>query len=144
MPKEGACSKTTAARATTLGRWANGLLPTTRWPSLICADQAYLTGKEYRQIIMFLRRWDNVGPPTPPVAPSPKRLIFSQPISEPSKETQPVVSAPPPPSGEGPFQPRGDAEPPQAGPSGAGNIPPPRPASALPNPIERPGSIAPE
>ena len=28
-------------------------------------DQAYLTGKEYRQIIFFLRRWDDVGPPTP-------------------------------------------------------------------------------
>src|SRR5689334_10781451 len=24
-------------------------------------DQAYLTGKEYRQIMYFLRRWDNVG-----------------------------------------------------------------------------------
>ena len=30
-------------------------------------DQAYLTGKEYRQIIHFLRRWDDVGPPTPAV-----------------------------------------------------------------------------
>src|SRR3954447_9038621 len=45
-------------------------------------DQAYLTGKEYRQIIHFVRRWDNVGPPTPALQPSPKRLIFSQPISE--------------------------------------------------------------
>jgi hypothetical protein len=45
-------------------------------------DQAYLTGKEYRQIIHFLRRWDDVGPPTPPVDPSPKRLIFSHPIEE--------------------------------------------------------------
>src|SRR6516165_8576296 len=32
-------------------------------------DQAYLTGKEYRQIILFLRRWDDVGPATPPVEP---------------------------------------------------------------------------
>src|SRR5262245_13738828 len=31
-------------------------------------NQAYLTGKEYRQIILFLRRMDNVGPPTPPAA----------------------------------------------------------------------------
>lgn len=45
-------------------------------------DQAYLTGKEYRQIIQFLRRWHDVGPATPDVEPSPKRLIFSQPISE--------------------------------------------------------------
>jgi hypothetical protein len=106
-------------------------------------NQAYLTGKEYRQIIMFLRRWDNVGPPTPPVGPSPKRFVFSQPISELKKETQPVVSAPPPPAGEGPFQPPAAAEPPEGGPSGARNVPPPRPASALPNPIERSGSIGP-
>jgi hypothetical protein len=45
-------------------------------------DQAYLTGKEYRQIIHFLRRWDNIGPPTPATEPSPKRLIFAQPIAE--------------------------------------------------------------
>ena len=45
-------------------------------------QQAYLTGKEYRQIIHFLRRWHDVGPPTPDVEPSPKRLIFSQPIGE--------------------------------------------------------------
>ena len=45
-------------------------------------DQAYLTGKEYRQIIQFLRRADDVGPPTPSTATSPKRLVFSQPISE--------------------------------------------------------------
>jgi mono/diheme cytochrome c family protein len=45
-------------------------------------EQAYLTGKEYRQIIHFLRRWDDVGPPTPDVEPSPRRLVFSQPISE--------------------------------------------------------------
>src|SRR6516165_4148701 len=45
-------------------------------------SQAYLTGKEYRQIIHFLRRWDNVGPPTPAMEPSPKRLIFAQPIAE--------------------------------------------------------------
>jgi hypothetical protein len=45
-------------------------------------DQAYLTGKEYRQIIHFLRRWHDVGPATPDIEPSPKRLTFSQPISE--------------------------------------------------------------
>ena len=45
-------------------------------------EQAYLTGKEYRQIIHFLRRWHDVGPPTPEVGPSPKRLTFGQPIPE--------------------------------------------------------------
>jgi hypothetical protein len=45
-------------------------------------DQAYLTGKEYRQIIHFFRRWHDIGPATPPVEPSPKRLTFSQPIPE--------------------------------------------------------------
>ena len=39
-------------------------------------DQAYLTGKEFRQIIAFLRRWQDVGPPTPDVGPSPKRFVF--------------------------------------------------------------------
>jgi hypothetical protein len=45
-------------------------------------DSAYLTGKEYRQIIHFLRRWHDVGPPTPDVEPSPKKLIFDRPIPE--------------------------------------------------------------
>ena len=45
-------------------------------------EQAYLTGKEYRQLIHFLRRWHDVGPPTPDVEPSPRRFIFAQPISE--------------------------------------------------------------
>jgi hypothetical protein len=45
-------------------------------------DSAYLTGKEYRQLIYFMRRWADVGPPTPDVPPSPRRFFFSQPISE--------------------------------------------------------------
>jgi hypothetical protein len=45
-------------------------------------EQAYLTGKEYRQIIHFLRRWHDVGPPTPEVEPTPKRFFFAQPILE--------------------------------------------------------------
>jgi hypothetical protein len=45
-------------------------------------EQAYLTGKEYRQLIHFLRRWQDIGPPTPDVPPSPKRFFFSQPITE--------------------------------------------------------------
>lgn len=49
-------------------------------------EQAYLTGKEYRQLIHFLRRWHDVGPPTPDVEPSPKRFFFSRPIRELRKE----------------------------------------------------------
>ena len=45
-------------------------------------EQAYLTGKEYRALITYMRRWHDVGPPTPDVAPSPKRFFFSQPINE--------------------------------------------------------------
>lgn len=45
-------------------------------------EQAYLTGAEYRALIHFLRRWHDLGPPTPPLEPGPKRLIFSQPIAE--------------------------------------------------------------
>jgi hypothetical protein len=71
--------------------------------------QAYLTGKEYRQIIMFLRRWHDVGPPTPPVGPSPKRGVFSQPISELRPAPPSADAAPPPPPGAGPFQQPGAA-----------------------------------
>jgi hypothetical protein len=45
--------------------------------------RANLTGKEYAKLMEFLRRWHDVPPPNPEVAePSPKRLIFSQPIQE--------------------------------------------------------------
>jgi hypothetical protein len=46
--------------------------------------RANLTGKEYAKVMEFLRRWHDVPPPTnPPIEqPSPKRLIFSQPIPE--------------------------------------------------------------
>jgi len=90
-------------------------------------DQAYLTGKEYRQIILFLRRWDNLGPPTPPVEPSPKRFVYSQPISELRGESQAAGSAaPPPPPGTGPWR--------QPIPAGAPPTQPPAPD--LPAPIE--------
>jgi hypothetical protein len=45
-------------------------------------EQAYLTGREYRQLLHFLRRWSDLGPPTPDVEPSPKRFFFSQPLNE--------------------------------------------------------------
>src|SRR5262249_24233308 len=45
-------------------------------------EQAYLTGKEYRQLIHFLRRWQDIGRPPPDVEPWPKRFFSSQPIPE--------------------------------------------------------------
>jgi hypothetical protein len=45
-------------------------------------EQAYLTGAEYRALIHFLRRWHDVGPPTPEAVPPPKRFEFSQPIPD--------------------------------------------------------------
>jgi hypothetical protein len=44
--------------------------------------RANLTGKEYAKVMEFLRRWHDVPPPHPPVEPSPKRLIFAQPLNE--------------------------------------------------------------
>jgi len=87
-------------------------------------DMAYLTGKEYRQIIMFLRRWDNVGPPTPAVGPGPKRFVYSQPVNE-LKGDSPAASSAPPPNGPGPWP----------GPDAAGAKPPQEPAPELPAPI---------
>ncbi|MFI5455655.1 MAG: hypothetical protein ACHRXM_09405 [Isosphaerales bacterium] len=90
-------------------------------------DQAYLTGKEYRQIMYFLRRWNDVGPPTPPVEQSPKRFVFSQPLSDLRGETSAADSAaPPPPPGPSPWK--------QVSPAGA--PPTQQPASGLPAPIE--------
>jgi hypothetical protein len=53
-----------------------------------------LTGEEYAKLLEFLRRWHDVPSPTPPMEPSPKRLIFSQPVAE-LREEQ---AAPPPPA----------------------------------------------
>ncbi len=68
--------------------------------------RANLTGKEYAKVMEFLREWNDIPPPTPPVPPSPKRLIFSQPITElqPKPEAPggqrpgPQAEAPPPPT----------------------------------------------
>ena len=63
--------------------------------------RANLTGKEYAKLNEFLRRWHNIPPPNPPVEPSPKRLTFSQPISElreqPAAEQAPAPKPLPPP-----------------------------------------------
>jgi hypothetical protein len=70
--------------------------------------RANLTGKEYAKLMEFLRRWHDVPPPNPPVEPSPKRLIYSQQMSElqpqePKPEAKPEVLPEPRriPDGEG-------------------------------------------
>jgi hypothetical protein len=105
--------------------------------------QAYLTGKEYRQIMYFLRRWNKVGPPTPPVEPSPKRMVFSQPIAELRGEAAKASPpAAPPPTGPGPFQRSGaggvdTASPPAPAPAPAAGAASPQPAgSRLPSSLE--------
>jgi hypothetical protein len=53
--------------------------------------RANLTGEEYRKLMVFLRYWHDIPAQTPPIEPSPKRFIFSQPLSElrPQKPTAP-------------------------------------------------------
>jgi len=58
--------------------------------------RANLTGKEYAKLMEFLRRWHDMPPPSPPPEPSPKRLIFSQPIPE-LRPQEPVKPELPPP-----------------------------------------------
>jgi hypothetical protein len=69
--------------------------------------RANLTGKEYAKVIEFLRRWHDVPPPTPPAEPSPKTLIFSQPMSElrPTEAKAEAAPAAPPPPRDGAKQP---------------------------------------
>ncbi len=61
--------------------------------------RANLTGKEYAKLMEFLRRWNDVPPPTPPLTPGPSLLIFSQPLSElrppDTKQDAPVPPKPP-------------------------------------------------
>jgi hypothetical protein len=65
--------------------------------------RANLTGKEYAKLMEFLRRWNDVPPPNPEVEPSPKRVIFSQPMSELQKQLPAAPeNAPMPQRGEGP------------------------------------------
>jgi hypothetical protein len=56
--------------------------------------RANLTGKEYAKLMEFLRRWNDVPPPTAPVDPTPKRFYFSQPIQELREQTE-ATKAPP-------------------------------------------------
>jgi len=56
--------------------------------------RANLTGKEHAKLMEFLRRWHDVPAPNPPPEPSPKRLIFSQPIQELREKTPAPGPAP--------------------------------------------------
>jgi hypothetical protein len=56
--------------------------------------RANLTGKEYAKLMEFLRRWHDVPEPTPPLEPSPKRLIFSQPMNELRPELPGIIALP--------------------------------------------------
>jgi hypothetical protein len=58
--------------------------------------RANLTGKEYAKLMAWLRRWHDVPPPHPPLESGPKRLIFSQPISELREQPQTTPEALPP------------------------------------------------
>jgi hypothetical protein len=51
--------------------------------------RANLTGKEYAKLLAWLRRWHDVPPPNSEVEPSPKRLVFPQPISELQQQAPP-------------------------------------------------------
>ena len=93
--------------------------------------RANFTGEEYEKLMEFLRRWHDIPNPTPPVEPSPKRVIPPQPMTELRDE---ITAPPQPAAGE---QPAGGAQPAGAGnqPAGAGNQPPP----LLPEPLPMPG-----
>lgn len=51
-----------------------------------------LTGDEYRKIVQYMRRWHGVGPATPDVESTPKRLFFNSPDRQGSLNDEPLVS----------------------------------------------------
>jgi hypothetical protein len=58
--------------------------------------RANLTGEEYAKLMAWLRRWEDVPPPNPPLEPSPTRITFSQPIAEMQKRPTVPETAPKP------------------------------------------------
>ncbi len=54
--------------------------------------RAQFTGEEYEKLMEFLRRWHDIPQPTPPVEPSPKRVIFAQPVAELRDEIAPQTN----------------------------------------------------
>ena len=85
--------------------------------------RAQFTGEEYEKLLEFLRRFHDVSQPTPPIEPSPKKLIFGQPVAELRDEIAPQA------------QPAADAQP-QPAPAPAGGQPQPAGAPAQPSPLQ--------
>jgi hypothetical protein len=54
--------------------------------------RANLTGKEYAKLLAWMRRWADVPNPPQSEVPSPKRFLYSQPISE-LRQEQPAKGA---------------------------------------------------
>ena len=73
--------------------------------------RANLTGKEYAKLMEFLRRWHDIPPPEGPLDPSPKRFIFSQPITELRKQPPPKQAASFDPPGQPAAQPAAEPAP---------------------------------
>jgi hypothetical protein len=61
---------------------------------------ANLSGKEYAELVAWMRRWHDVPPPNPPVEPSPKKLTFSQPLNELREKKPADEKAPKPPAAD--------------------------------------------
>jgi hypothetical protein len=92
--------------------------------------RACFTGVEYEKLLEFLRRMHDVPAPTHPVEPSPKRLIFSQPIAQLHDDIAPPTK-PDAREQPGPAETNGNA---QLQPA-PGNLQPiPAPAGAIPVP----------
>jgi mono/diheme cytochrome c family protein len=54
-------------------------------------DFSGLTGEEYRKIVQYMRRWHGVGPATPDVDTTPKRLFFNSPDRQGTLNDEPLV-----------------------------------------------------
>ena len=102
--------------------------------------RANFTGEEYEKLLTFLRRWHDVPQPTPVMEPSPKRLIYDQPISELRDEIapkpQPAAAAESLPPAVGALQPVPAAA--FFRPPAAPVQPPPLQAEPLPLPVRPP------
>ena len=55
--------------------------------------RANLTGKEYAELMEYMRHWYDVSPANPPLEPAPTRLFFSQPLNE-LREQPPAKDVP--------------------------------------------------
>jgi hypothetical protein len=103
--------------------------------------RAQLTGTEHAKLMEFLRRFHDIPAPNPAVEPpSPKRLIFSQPLAElrdeQAKQAAPAGSEQPQPA---PAQPAAPAQG-QPFPAAIPTLPEPIPAPAPPAAPPRPGA----